>query len=144
MRNNLDTFKVLYIIRGCLLAVSSVFIFGYIFFISFLLKNTDNFEYEMHSQGTEMPFDPMSIIPFIISFGIVIGLFFIAFIVCNFLTARYLYKTKNYYFIFVTAILSCFTGILGLLLGVFTLIEISKPSIKSLFTSNKAEVTPNS
>lgn len=132
MKNNLETFRVLYIIKGCLLTIPSLFIIGCIGFASSLLNSNGEYHYEMQSQG-ELPFDPFIILKFLASIGILISVLIIGFIVSNFLTAYFLKKKKNYYFIFTISILSLFTGILGILLGVFTLIEISKPEVKALF-----------
>jgi len=132
MKNNLETFRVLYIIKGCLLAIPSLFIIGMISFASSFLKNSGDYHYEIQSQG-ELPIDPFTILKYIASLGILAILLIIGFVVSNFLTAYFLKNKKNYYFIFTISILSLFTGILGMLLGVFTLIEITKPEVKALF-----------
>jgi len=49
------------------------------------------------------------------------------------LASKYIKEQRNYTFIFVVAIVNAITGILGILLAVFTLIELSKPHIKELF-----------
>lgn len=140
MKNNLETFSILYIIKGCLLTIPSLFIIGSITFFSNLLKNSGDFHYEIQSQG-ELPFDPFLILKYLASLGLVVTFAIIAFVASNFITAYYLKKKKNYYFIFTIAVLNLFTGILGMLLGVFTLIEITKPEVKSLFfSSNKNSI----
>jgi len=50
--------------------------------------------------------------------------------------SKYLKEIKNYNFIFVVAILNCLTGILGIVLGIFTIIELNKPDVKALFNKN--------
>lgn len=132
MNNNLETYKVLYIIKGCLLAFSSVFVWIYFVFVSFFFNENSNFNYQMQSNG-ELPFSIETIIKYLVGIGTALGIFFILFVIGNFLTAYYIKKQKNYYFIVVIAVLSCFTGILGILLGIFTLIEITKPEVKALF-----------
>lgn len=136
MKNNLDAFRVLYIIRGCLLAISSFFILSFLFLSSFFLTTNGEYNFEMQSQG-ELPFDPFTIIKFLASIAILLAVLIIAFIVCHFLVASFIKKRKHYYFIFTISILSFFTGILGILLGVFTLIEITKPEVKALFFNTK-------
>lgn len=142
MKNNLETFKVLYIIKGCLLAISSFFIIGFLLMSSFFLSTQGEYNFEMYSQG-ELPFDPFSILKFIASIGILVVVLMIVYVVCHFLTAHFLKKKKNYYFIFVMAILSFFTGILGVLLGIFTIIEITKPEVKALFFNTKETTSDN-
>ena len=67
-----------------------------------------------------------------------IGFFFtIIFGVLTLIAAKNLKDVKGYNFIFVVAVLNCLTGILGILLGVFTLVELTKPHIKQLFEDNK-------
>ena len=132
MKNNLETYSVLYIIKCCLLALSSIFIWLNFAFVSFLFSGNNSFNYQIQSNG-ELPFSIETIIKYIVGIGTALGILFILFVIGNFLTAYYLKKQKNYYFTVVIAVLSCFTGVLGILLGVFTLIEITKPEVKALF-----------
>ena len=84
--------------------------------------------------NAELPFNFGWI--FIIIGGI--GLIFcIAIGVLTLLASKYLKEVKNYNFIFAMAIVNCLTGILGILLGVFTLVELTKPEIKKLFNKVK-------
>ncbi len=58
--------------------------------------------------------------------------------ILNLLASKYIKETKNYNFIFAVAVVNCLTGILGILLGVFTLIELTKPEIKPLFNKSSS------
>lgn len=136
MKNNLDAFRILYIVRGCLLAVSSSVILGFLFLSSFFLTTNGEYSFEMQSQG-QLPFDPLTILKYLASIAIGLAILIIVFIVCHFLVASFIKKRKHYYFIFTISILSFFTGILGVLLGVFTLIEITKPEVRALFFNSK-------
>lgn len=80
---------------------------------------------------------------FFSSFGIII--FIVACIgflltislgILNLLASKYIKDVKNYNFIFAIAVVNCLTGVLGILLGVFTLVELTKPEVKSLFNKN--------
>jgi len=81
-----------------------------------------------------MPFNPGMIF-------IVIGI--IGFVICvvmgilNLIAAKHIKHQRYYTFVFAIAIINCLSGILGILLGVFTIIEINKPHVKALFDQNK-------
>jgi len=119
--NNLNTFRVLYIVKGILTLLASLFFIGYSFIGVFIdnLKDTQDLE-----------FNP-SIIFFVI--GIVGFVITIVFGILTLMAAKYINERRKFNFIFVVAILNCLTGILGILLGVFTLVELNKPHIKALF-----------
>lgn len=121
--NNLGTFRTLFLVYGILLILGSLFFLlyaGFGFYFSALPEMND----------PEMPFDPSSIF-------VVIGVvgFFIAIIfgVLALLASKYIKKRVKHQFVFVTSILMCLTGLLGILLGVFALIELSKTDVKELF-----------
>ena len=122
--NNLDTLATLHLVKAILTLLFSFFFLLYMFMGKILshIPNTD--------VQTEAPFN-ISLI-FVIIGGI--GLFFcLLFGVMNLLSYSYIKERKNYNFVFANAVINCLTGILGILLGVFTLIEINKPQIKDLF-----------
>lgn len=125
LQNNLNTFRVLFLVKGVLnLCLSILFIFyGCIGFILGAIIDTNE-------TSTHLAFNLGWI--FIAIGGI--GLFFcIVLGVITLLASKYLKDIKNYNFIFVIAIINCLTGILGIVLGVFTLIELTKPEVKRLF-----------
>ncbi|XMO87109.1 hypothetical protein AAFN75_02210 [Algibacter sp. AS12] len=127
-KNNLNTFRVLYLVKGILtLCFSIVFIiYGCLgFLIGAMAENSDT--------NTELPFNFGWIFAIIGGIGL---LFCITIGVLTLLASKYIKNLKNYNFIFVIAVVNCLTGILGIVLGIFTLIEMSKPEIKTLF--NKA------
>lgn len=55
------------------------------------------------------------------------------FAILLFLTGRWLSARKNHTFCFVIACLQCISVPLGTILGVFTILVLSRPSVKSLF-----------
>lgn len=81
-------------------------------------------------QPDEAPFNPGIIFIIFGSIGIIVT---ITLGVFTLIASKYLKEVRNYNFIFVMAAINALTGILGILLCVFTLIELNKPEIKALF-----------
>ena len=120
--HNLRIFKILYIIKGIITLAFSVLPLLYIFLGLFIF------------QKDELPEEHNQIGGALIMFiGITVFLFLLVLGILTLLTAKYLGEKKNYDFIFVMAILNCLTGILGIILGIFTIIELNKPVVKRLF-----------
>ena len=123
--NNLSLFRTLFLVKGILTLCFSLFFILYggmgLFFASTIAANDSN---------VDLPFNFGYI--FVI-FGAIGLILCIAFGILTLLASKYLKEIKNYQFIFVVAIINCLTGILGILLGVFTLIELNKPEVKQLF-----------
>lgn len=123
--NNLNTFRILFLIKGILTLCLSLFFILYAtigFIIGTVIENDET--------NTDIPFNFGWI--FIIIGGVGI-LFCITLGVLTLLASKYIKNIKNYNFIFAIAIINCLTGILGIILGVFTLIELTKPEVKKLF-----------
>ncbi len=59
----------------------------------------------------------------------------LTFAVCMILTGRYLARHKHYIFCLVIASLNCLFMPFGTILGVFTIVVLTRPSIKALFYS---------
>ena len=57
--------------------------------------------------------------------------------ICLFIAAGYLKSRKHYTFCFVVAAVSCMFTPFGTVLGVFTIIVLSRPSVKEIFEANK-------
>ncbi|GAB1857104.1 hypothetical protein MHTCC0001_19400 [Flavobacteriaceae bacterium MHTCC 0001] len=89
-----------------------------------------NIAMEQDPNSPDLPFNFGWI--FIIIGGIGI-LFCITLGILNLLASKYLKTTQNHNFIFAIAVVNCLTGILGILLGVFTLVELTKAEVKQLF-----------
>jgi hypothetical protein len=62
----------------------------------------------------------------------------LALVACIFLTGRYLAKRKHYVFCFVVAALNCMWFPVGTVVGVFTIIVLSRPSVKAVFSPGPA------
>ena len=123
---NLETYRILFIIKGvlnlliCLIGFMYV-VMGFIFPTSGMTSN--------------FPFNLFNLIFFI--FGGAFILFAITMAVLTFLAAKYLKERKNATFIIVVSVINCLTGILGIVLGILTIIEIQKPEVRALFEENK-------
>lgn len=122
---NLNTFKILFLIKGILTLCFSMFFMLYAGLGAFF-TNIDEF-----SQASDsIAFNPGYIFLVV---GLVGAIFSIALGTLAILASKYLKEQRNYNFIFVVAIINALTGVLGILLAVFTLIELSKPEVKELF-----------
>ncbi|WP_100612043.1 hypothetical protein [Confluentibacter lentus] len=123
--NNLGLFKTLYLVKGILTLCFSLFFIIYAAFGLFFDKMID-----ANDANNDMSFNPGFIFLIIGIIGVIIC---VIFGVLTLMASKYLKEVKNYNFIFAIAILNCLTGILGILLGIFTLIELNKPEVKQLF-----------
>lgn len=126
--NNLNTFRTLYLVKGILTLCFSVFFMLYasmgFFFGSLTILDPTNDE--LVNPGI-----------FFIVIGIIGVIFCVVLGVLTLLVSKYIKETKHYNFIFAMAIVNCLSGILGILLGVFTLIELNKIEVKQLFDKPK-------
>ena len=128
LTHNLNIFKTLFLVKGILNLLMALFFICYALFGGYIVN--------MAGSGGDL--DNMTFNPAIIFF-IIGGVGFVIASVMGVLTLlalKYINEVRNYNFIFVIAILNCLTGILGILLGVFTIIELNKPHIKALFNKS--------
>jgi uncharacterized protein YacL len=121
---NLNTYRVLFLVYGILTLVFSLFFLAYAGFGFFFHEMIEN-----ESQN-DMPFNVGSIFIVIGAIGFVFALIVG---ILTILASNYIKALKNYNFIFAMAIVNCLTGILGILLGIFALIELNKPETRALF-----------
>ncbi len=121
--NNLSTLNILFLIKGILSIFGSLFCLLYAAMGSFFFI-MENEEIE------QMPFNPGVLF---IVFGGIGFILVLAYGIATIYASIYTRKLKNYNFIFVMSILSTLTGLLGIGLGIFALIELSKPEVKALF-----------
>ena len=59
---------------------------------------------------------------------------------CQFLVGQRLKERRSFNFVFVCAVLSCLSVPFGLMLGIFTLLVINRPTVKAAFAANDAAV----
>lgn len=124
--NNLSTFRVLFIIKGIFNLLGALFFVGYGFFMNMLFSEVGH--------DASAPFEMSTF------FGIISGLGFVVCLIFGIVTliaAKYIGEARNYTFVLIASIMNCLTGILGILLGVFTILEINKPHVKVLFDQNQ-------
>jgi len=127
MIDNLNLFRIFYIIKGVLNLLIAFLFIAYAFLGTYIM----NIGFRHHDHN--MWFNPGAIVMVIGSVG---AIFALALGIITLLAAKFLKDLKNYNFILVVAVLNCFTGILGILLGVFTIIELSKPEVRALFNKD--------
>lgn len=120
--HNLRIFKILYIIKGILTLAFSILPLLYIFLGIFIFQKDDLSQEDAQVGGTIIIFAGSMIFLFLLVLGIL-----------TLLTAKYISEKRNYDFVFVMAVLNCLTGILGIILGIFTILELNKPGVKRLF-----------
>jgi hypothetical protein len=122
--DHLDTLAVLHLVKGILNFTFSLFFIFYAFMGGIFSR----FPVQHHS---EIPFD-LSLIFYLIG-----GIGFLICIVLgtlNMISYSYLKKRKKHGFVFAISIVNCVMGVLGIILGIFTIIEINKPHVKDQFS----------
>jgi hypothetical protein len=94
---------------------------------------------ESSSLSDSSAFDPSAPPPpegfgwFFIGMGLVLLVLFIVLAICLICSGRYLSKRTHYQFSFVIACLICLSIPLGTILGIFTIMVLSRPSVKYLY-----------
>lgn len=128
MQNNLNTYRILFLVKGILTLVFS-FIFIIYAVVGGILGNMDELNH-----GPDAP--PFNVGALIMVIGIIGFVVTVTLGTLTLFASKYLNEKRKYTFIFVMAIVNCITGLLGILLCIFTLIELSKPHVKELFNRN--------
>ena len=127
--NNLNTLRILFIIKGVLTLITS-------FFIIIMFLGLGTFVLEDAAQQEEIPFNVKALLS---SLGAVAFLISLALSIMTFLSAKYIRERRKHTFIVVTSILNCLGGILGMMLGIFALIELHQKHVKPLFAGKSSE-----
>ena len=126
--HNLDVLRILFIVKACFNFFGALFFTLYAFLGSFINALMDlTPDAQQHEPFPEQ----LSWI-----FAIIGGVgAFICFVLgtLTLVAAQNIKARKNYNFIFAAAIVNCFTGMLGIGLGVFAFVELSKPQVKAMF-----------
>lgn len=121
---HLRLLSVFHYIVGGLATLFSFFPLIYAAFGAFMLYAS------AHPQGVPPP-------PFLGWIFIGIGGFFFfageALVACIVLAGRFIVRRRRYWFVFVTACVQCLFFPFGIILGVFTIIVLSRASVKQLF-----------
>lgn len=126
--HNLNTFKILFLIKGIL---AYLLIFVGLIYIAMGNFMAEQIQRDLARTGQEMVIDPTAFFTMIgvimIIFGAVLGTLAI-------IASRKIAQQKSRTFIIVAAAVNCLSGILGILLCIFAVIELQKPAVKELFT----------
>ena len=125
---NLDLLRTLYIVKACFNFLGVLFFVIYALFGSFMFGFID--EVPQGEHNTPFPSSLTWVFIVIGAVGVVVCL---VFAIITLIAAKRIKNRKGYSFIFVAGIINCFTGILGIGLGVFTFVELNKPHVKALF-----------
>ena len=84
-----------------------------------------------HPKGPEPP--PVFVGWLFIGFGILLFLVGIAFAICVILSGRFISQRRRYWYIFVLACIELLFFPFGMVLGVFTIIVLSRDSVRECF-----------
>ena len=122
---NLNTFKILFIIKGVL---ALLFVFLFLFYATFgrMMGSIARQDPQFRRVGV----DPSEIF---VTIGIIGMVFFAIMAVLAFIAAKKFNDREGHTFIIVAAVVNIFSGVLGLVLCIFTIIELMKPEVKAVF-----------
>jgi len=126
--HNLDLLRVLYIVKACLNFLGVLLFVAYAGFGSFMF----NMMGEFPSANQSEPF-PTQLSWIFIIIGVVGALVFLVLAILTLVAAKNIKNRRGHTFILVVGIINCMSGILGIALGVFTLVELTKPHVRALF-----------
>jgi hypothetical protein len=132
--NNLNVLRILYIVKAALTFLTALFFVLYAFVGGYFFTFIEN----MEGANVNEPV-PDFVSGVFIVIGAVGAVFCIALGILTLLAAGYIKKRKGYNFIFAMGVVNCLTGLLGLGLGIFTFVELSKPQVKALFESKQQQ-----
>ncbi len=121
--DNLTTFVTLHVVKGILTILFSLFFLFYIFIGSVL-------SFTPMDNHAHMPFNVAS---FVVIIGAVGFLITVTIGILTILAGKYIKERRNYNFIFAISILNCLIGVLGIILVIFTIIDLNKPHVKAQF-----------
>lgn len=133
-QNNLGTLKTLFIIKAILTLLTTLFL-AFVFFGLGAFIIQDAAGPGGGAQGEFVVPDDMPFNPFVLmgSIGLVFVLFSLAMTILTFMAAKYIGERRRHTFIVVVSVLNLISGILGLALGIFALIELHKTNVQPLF-----------
>ena len=126
--HNLDLLRTLYIVKACFNFFAALFFLFYALFGSFMFGL-----FNQLPDADQQTHFPVEFTWFVLAIGIAGVVVCLILGIVTLLAAKRIKNRTGYNFIFVIAIVNCFTGMLGIGLGVFTFVELNKPHVKSLF-----------
>ena len=116
-----------YVVGGLVAAFSLVFLIHTSIGLYLILAPPN----ELPQSDANLPPDMFGWMFFIT--GLIILLIGLTLSVCLINSGRFLAKRKRYWFSFVTACIECFITPFGTILGIFTIIVLSKDSVRDLY-----------
>ena len=122
--DHLNVIGTLFLVKGILTLFIALFFVAYAFFGSFMTQM---------SASPSQDFDPALVF---ILIGVIGSLICTVVGICNIMASHHIKNRKHFNFIFVMAIISCMSGVLGTILGIFTIIDLNKPHVKAQFEDN--------
>lgn len=126
---NLNTYRILFLIKGIFDLL--IILFGVLYMVLGQVVG-GVIEDDMLRHGDPMPFNPASLF---VVFGVVMAVIGLITGIPALMASSKLSRRENRSFIIVAAALNCITGILGILLCIFTILELQKPAVKEVFKS---------
>ncbi|GAB5418544.1 MAG: hypothetical protein Crog4KO_03010 [Crocinitomicaceae bacterium] len=127
---NLNTYRILFLIKGIFDLL--IIIIGAIYALLGSVMS-EQMQRDAMRTGQELPFDPSTFFTII---GIVLVLIAIITGVPALMASARFKQKRGRTFIIVAAGINCLTGILGIILCIFTVMELSKPAVKEVFAEN--------
>ncbi|WP_194852007.1 hypothetical protein [Nonlabens antarcticus] len=134
--HNLELLRILYIVKASFNFLGVLFFIAYASFGALMFNFMDEIP---NANGSEEFPSQLSWIFVII--GVLGALICLVFAVVTLIAAKRIKERRNETFIFVVGVINCFTGILGIGLGVFTFVEMTKPHVKALFQPSVQDST---
>ena len=138
--NNLRLLSIFHYVAGGLIAVfSSIFIFHIVLGARMLAEPAGLFAPQSMSDGADFPGGPPSLGYVFLGAGSVALLVGWTTALLTVLAGRSLAQRRRHVFCTVVAALSCLWMPFGTLLGVFTLVVLTKPQVKAMFKRTEDE-----
>jgi len=131
---NLNTYKILFMIKGIFDLL--IALIGLIY-IAIGAVAGSAIEEAAYRSGDDLPFNPGSI--FLI-FGIIMIVIALITGVPALMASSRIQQRRGRSFIIIAAAINCITGVLGIVLCIFTVIELQKPEVRELFDANDNKV----
>lgn len=130
--DNLNTFATLHLVKGILTILFSLF------FLLYMIIGTV-MTFAPINEDVDMPIHPGNIFVIIGGIGFLIT---VTIGVLTLLASKYINERRNYNFIFAIAVINCITGVLGIVLGIFTILDLNKPHVQAQFQPGYDPLNP--
>jgi hypothetical protein len=125
--DHLNLLSIFHFVGAGLALLGILFLMAHYTFMHFIFKNPEMWQ---NQKGGPPPAQFFSIF---IVFYIIVGIWFVASAILNVLSGLFLHARKNRTFSLVVAGINCVHMPLGTVLGIFTIIVLSRPSVRELY-----------